>query len=88
MEFSISDQKLRDSLFPSFLFPRHFSLSLHFISQIENPNLILPLSLPILPLTVAGVTTVIAETATRTPLRTEKKTKSHSHTKRRRKHHR
>ncbi|KAI5403135.1 hypothetical protein KIW84_050642 [Lathyrus oleraceus] len=35
--------------------------------------MILPLSLPILPLTVAGVTTVIAETATRTPLRTEKK---------------
>ncbi|KAI5408165.1 hypothetical protein KIW84_054126 [Lathyrus oleraceus] len=35
--------------------------------------MILPLSLPILPLTVAGVTTVITETATRTPLRTEKK---------------
>ena len=38
MEFSISDQKLRDNLFPSFLFPRHFSLSLHFISQNQNPN--------------------------------------------------
>lgn len=38
MEFFISDQKLRDILFPSFLFPRHFSLSLHFISQNQNPN--------------------------------------------------